>query len=343
MQYEITKSQNLLRKNGALSECGYARSPILRYDRNAITASKYKIKEWDSYLICNPNYAIALTIADYSYIGVDSISLLDFKRPWHHTKAPVRVLPRGETNLPSSSESGHAESFCKNHFLSFRREKNYRLLKFHMGDFYDHKSLDGEIALEDPKGDSAVIALPFEDDPHNFYYSQKINCLPAQGYMTFGDNVYTFEPSDSLCTLDWSRGVWPRESTRYWGSASGFVKSQPFGFNIGAGVGDTSSATENMLFFNHKAHKLSQIHFNIPEKNGEAVYLDPWFFTSDDDRFKMVFQPVMDCSSQKDVKLLSTDRHQVFGLYTGRAVLDDGTPIHIRDFLGFAEKFRNKW
>ena len=44
-----------------------------------------------------------------------------------------------------------------------------------------------------------------------------------------------------------------------------------------------------------------------------------------------------------DVKLLKSDQHQVFGRFTGRAVLDDGREIRVKDFLGFAEKVENKW
>ncbi|MBR5739895.1 MAG: DUF2804 family protein, partial [Firmicutes bacterium] len=36
-------------------------------------------------------------------------------------------------------------------------------------------------------------------------------------------------------------------------------------------------------------------------------------------------------------------QHQVFGKYTGSMVLDDGSVIEVKDFLGFAEKVFNKW
>lgn len=343
MQHEITRKHNLLRPNGTLSEAGYARKLLLDYDRSAIRANRLRIKEWDYYLICNNDFALALTIADNSYMGLDSISLIDFKRPWQHTKSPIRLFPMGRTNMPSSSEYGNTESFCKHHFLSFIRENNRRFLRFHMDDFYDHKPLGGEVVLEDHKGDSMVIATPFEKDPLAFYYNQKINCMTAKGYVTLGDNSYIFQPSDSFGTLDWGRGVWTYKNTWYWGSASGLLDGIPFGFNIGCGFGDDSEATENMLFYNHKAHKLSRVTFNIPTKNGEDVFLDPWFFTSDDDRFKMIFHPVIDRAAKTDLKLLCSDQHQVFGKFTGRVVLDDGTLLNIKNFPGFAEKVFNKW
>ena len=51
----------------------------------------------------------------------------------------------------------------------------------------------------------------------------------------------------------------------------------------------------------------------------------------------------MDRASCTDVKLLKSDQHQVFGLFTGTAVLDNGKKIRIRDFPGFAERVDNKW
>lgn len=343
MQHEITRRHDLLRPNGTLSEAGYATSLILDYDRSAIKANKFRIKEWDYYLVANRDFAVALTIADNSYMGLDSISFLDLQKPWQHTKNSMRLFPMGRTHMPETSEYGYTESFCKNHFLSFRKEKDRRFLKFHMDHFYDHKTLDGEISLEDHGGDSMVIATPFVEDPRAFYYNQKINCMAAKGYVNLGDQSHIFRPEESFGVLDWGRGVWTYKNTWYWGSSSGLLDGVPFGFNIGCGFGDDSEATENMLFYGHKAHKLSHITFNIPTVNGADNYLEPWFFTSDDDRFKMIFHPIIDREAKTNLGILCSDQHQVFGLYTGRVVLDDGTVLTIKDFLGFAEKVFNKW
>ena len=72
-------------------------------------------------------------------------------------------------------------------------------------------------------------------------------------------------------------------------------------------------------------------------------YMQPWTFTSDDGRFEMDFLPIMDRAACTDAKLICSDQHQVFGLFTGRAVLDDGRVVEVKDFLGFAEKVFNKW
>ena len=157
----------------------------------------------------------------------------------------------------------------------------------------------------------------------------------------YDGKTYVFDPSDSFAVLDWGRGVWTYHNTWYWGSASYHVDGVPFGWNIGYGFGDTSAASENMLFYDGKAHKISAVKFNIP--GGEKDFMSPWTFTSDDGRFEMDFVPVLDRAACTDVKLIKSDQHQVFGRFTGKAVLDDGRVVEVKDFPGFAEKVENKW
>ncbi len=83
--------------------------------------------------------------------------------------------------------------------------------------------------------------------------------------------------------------------------------------------------------------------FHIPMKDNREDYLSPWTFTSDDGRFEMDFQPVLDRTACTDFKLLKSDQHQVFGRFTGTATLDDGQVIRVENFPGFAEKVENKW
>ena len=49
---------------------------------------------------------MALTIADNGYMGLDSISFLQFDERWERTKSPVRVFPMGRTGLPETSAAG---------------------------------------------------------------------------------------------------------------------------------------------------------------------------------------------------------------------------------------------
>ena len=71
------------------------------------------------------------------------------------------------------------------------------------------------------------------------------------------------------------------------------------------------------------------ITFHIDKRD----YMKPWTFTSTDGRFEMDFVPVLDRAAKIDVKLIVTDQHQVFGRMSGKAVLDDGTVLEIKDLM----------
>ena len=265
--HEVVSPHALLNANGNLAEPGWSRQLIQQYDRSQIKAPGWRIKEWDYYLITNGRWGLALTIADNSYMGMDSVSLLDFEAGWEQTTSPMRVLPMGRTKLPASSEKGHIWVQGKRHYMLFENHGDMRRLTFHMDCFRDKTPIDGGVVLTSAPEDSMVIATPFPGNPRAFYYNQKINCLRAEGSVDFDGKTYRFDPSDSFAVLDWGRGVWTYDNTWYWSSASGLLDGVPFGFNLGYGFGDTSAATENMLFYEGVAHKLEKVTFQIPKKD----------------------------------------------------------------------------
>ena len=63
MQREITERQPLLGKDGNIVTPGYAKKLLWEYNRENITASKMRIKEWDYYYIGTQDYGICLTIS----------------------------------------------------------------------------------------------------------------------------------------------------------------------------------------------------------------------------------------------------------------------------------------
>lgn len=342
MQHEITQAIPLLDEQGELTQPGWARRLLPVYDRSKVRGGPLRLKERDCYLVMNRQCALALTISDNRYMGMDSISLIDLWEGWQVTRSPMRLMPLGGTGLPQSSLRGSCARAGRGYGLLFQHEGEGRTLHAHMDRFRDGQALDAQILLTQEPEESIVMCTPFEK-PGQFYFNQKINCMRARGQVRLGEKTYVFDPADSFGVLDWGRGVWTYHNTWYWGSASGQVEGVPFGWNIGYGFGDTSAASENMLFYGGKAHKLSQVRFHIPQREGRDDFLSPWRFTSDDGRFEMKFDPILDRAACTDVKLIKSDQHQVFGRFTGAATLDDGTVIRVRDMIGFAEKVENKW
>lgn len=180
MQHQITKAAPLLNEKGHLTEPGYAKTMLPIYKRSAIKAPGWRIKEWDYYYIGNDKHGIALTIADNSYMGLDSISLLDFTAPWEHTNSPISAFPSGKVGFPSTSVKGDVFHSGKNHALYFRNDGEKRVLEFSMKNFYKGKSIEGCIELADPHGESMVIATPFAENRITSILIRKSTACPQK-------------------------------------------------------------------------------------------------------------------------------------------------------------------
>lgn len=329
----------LLNEKGELREPGWSKTLVQRYDRSKIKAAKYRIKEWDYYAVLSEKFGVAFTVSDNGYMGLQSVTVLDFEKPEETTETIIIPFPMGKLKMPQTSEKGNVHFADKKLSIDYIKTEGKRRIICTFKNFKDGRDFKCDISLSQPPMDTMVIATPWKEDKKAFYYNQKINCMRASGYFSVGDEKHSFNPETDFGTLDWGRGVWTYENTWYWGSGNCDLDGHSFGFNIGYGFGDTTAATENILFYDGVAHKLDDITFNIPETS----FTDSWTFTSSDKRFEMEFVPIIDRAALMDFKVLASDQHQVFGKLTGKAVLDDGTVLEIRDMLMFAEKVHNKY
>jgi len=336
--HEVVQAQPLLNTAGEIEEPGWSRKQLQRYRRSDIKASAFRIKEWDYYLILNRSFGVALTISDDGYIGLQSASFLDFKTQREHTESVVNLFPLGKMHLPECSDQGVTSYEDKRLMMKFEVLPGERRISCMFHRFDKEKDFSCDIVLKQLQMDTMVIATPWEKK-HHFYYNQKINCMRASGWVKYGDDYYEYDPSYDFASLDWGRGVWTYDNTWYWGNGNGVVDGKPFGFNIGYGFGNTTKATENIIFYDGKAHKLDDVEFHMSKDD----YCKPWSFTSSDQRFEMEFQPVIDRCAKLDYMLILSDQHQVFGKMSGKAVLDDGTRLEVKDLLCFAEIVHNRY
>ena len=122
--HEVTNRQPLLDDKGELREPGWSRSLVQRYDRSSIKAPKWRIKEWDYYLVLSDRFAGAFTISDDGYIGLQSVSLLNFgEKPWEHTETVLNAFPMGKLRLPADSSSGLTSYIDKRLKMTFEEER----------------------------------------------------------------------------------------------------------------------------------------------------------------------------------------------------------------------------
>ena len=335
----------LLDEKGDLAEAGYAFSLVKEYRRSLVKGGKNRLKEWDYYYVGNASYGIALTVANNSYMGLVSVSVLDFEDPSDVSCSFMSAFPGEKILLPETSSEGDVkvEDKKKGYSFAFTHEgKGKRRLVVYVKEMGKRKeSFHCDIALEESNDSSLVIATPFKKKGH-FYYNQKINNLFSHGYAKLGERTLDFN-SSCQGVLDWGRGVWTYKNTWYWSSLSSRQDGHLIGWNLGYGFGDTSKASENVFYYDKKAYKLGRVRFDIPiSPKGGDEFMKDWAFHFPDDSFELSFHPIYNRHSDANVLLIRSNQNQVFGLFSG-SILLEGKAVSFSNLPGFAEKVFNKW
>jgi hypothetical protein len=344
MQTELTQPGSLLDANGRLAQVGWCRQPLLdcNLENTRFYAlrplQRFRIKRWDYYAVFTPLSFFSATIADLGYAGNVFVYTLDFASGELYEEGLVIPLGRG-VQLPRNSDAGETVFSNDKARLRFQAEAGLRRVFVDWPGYHGGRGVKAELSLAcPPEHESMTIVIPIGQK--RFYYNRKINNLPAEGYITHAGVHEDLHPDTCLGSLDWGRGVWEYRSYWNWASASGYqADGRRIGLNLGRGFGDLSRATENAVIVDGRLHKLDQVSFDYT--SGE--YMRPWRFQDNAGRLDLTFTPFKERLATTKLGPIDSEVHQMFGRYAGRAVLDDGQVLEIKDLIGFAEEHHARW
>jgi hypothetical protein len=346
MQREVTTAGPLLDGAGHLAQAGWSLHQLQDcnleaadfYPRLLRPLQRFRLKRWDYYAFFTPRRFFSATIADLGYAGNIFVYTLDYASGELHEEGLVIPLGRGIT-LPRNSTVGESVYEDSRARLHFHVEAEQRQISVSWPDFHDGRGIEAQINLHCPPDHQSMnIIIPIGE--RRFYYNRKINCLPAEGSIRYGDVQEVLQPQESLGALDWGRGVWQYRSFWNWASASGFLPDgRTLGFNLGSGFGDTSAASENCLILNGRVHKLERVEFVYNSKD----FMQPWKFTDSQGRMELEFVPFKDRVARTNLGIIFSEVHQLFGRYSGRVVTDAGETLSIDGLVGFAEEHHARW
>ena len=344
MQTELTQTGPLLKADGRLAQVGWARQPLLDCNLEAANfyalkpLQKFRIKRWDYYAVFSPRRFFSATIADLGYAGNLFVYTMDFESGELHEEGLVVPFAKG-VELPRNSSAGESRFEDSRLKEVFSVTPGGRHVSVNWPAFHDGRGISAEIDLQLPAGaESMNIVIPIGQK--RFYWNNKINCMPASGFVKYGDLTDTLEPATCIGSLDWGRGVWEYQSFWNWASASGFLPDgRTVGLNLGCGFGDLSKAGENALILGNRIHKLEQVKFDYTSGD----YMKPWHFTDSEGRLDLIFTPFKERIAKTELVVITSEVHQMFGRYNGTAVTDDGEKVEIKDLIGFAEEHHAKW
>jgi len=337
-QNEITSSLSILNEKGQPQNFGWAKNSLYFYDPALSYSPGYKFSESDRYIVFSPTHIVVFEVRDDGWsgqVGVSVVSLRDKKRSTQIFKS---MLPLGSYELPASSVSGSMRWNKKKSKLDFFcMESGARILKADFPKFGRHRSLRGALVLsefDDPH--SLYTNQPWRGKKNAFRLSRCSPCFFAEGMIQLGSTEIIFKRGNAWGIFDWNRGVRPNADIRYLAAACGICGGKLLSICAGYSGADFSQGTENGFFIDGKLYKLDQVTFHIPLSN----WLAPWRFTSNDNKLEMTFVPHQERIERRRLFLFNITRRQVFGFFSGKINMEDGTVLEFHNLTGFAE--RNK-
>jgi hypothetical protein len=340
-QKEIRSPVSVLDELGQPQNFGWARSPYFTYNPSLLSVPRRRVCESDRYIFISPSHLIVMEILDngfLGYAGMSVISLRDKKRSTQMYRIPFSM---GTMELPPNSDAGSVRLQHRKYLFNFTAmEGGVRIIKVDVPKFGHHRSLRGELVLTPPPGAEPLATnMPWREKKHAFRCARHSPWYTAEGVIQFGTEELVFIRGNSWGIFEWSREVRPPSDMRYWAAGCGQNNGRQAGISVGYDTADSGMGTVNAFFLDGKIHKLDQVTFHISPSN----WLQPWRFTSNDNRLHMIFTPHQERTESHQTIFQSLRRRQVCGFFSGKVVLDDGPEFEFQNIAGFAERRKSQW
>jgi len=337
-QYEIINKIPLLDDLGYPMNFGWAKHSYFEYSPQLTYVPRHKLTEADRYIVFSPTHLVVFEIRDEGWLGHVGISIVSLRDRKRSTQVFDSNLPLGSFSLPSESGSGNVYWRRKRSHLEFISMKNgSKIIKAEVPKFGHNRGMRCAVVLTKPDdAQSLVTSQPWRNNKFAFKYTHCSPWFYAEGVIQFGSAEIVFSRGHAWGILDWNRWSRPKADIQYWAAACGQSDGRQLSLCVGYSWADFSLGTENGFFIDGKLHKLDQVTFHIPLSN----WLSPWRFTSNDNRLEMTFLPHQERIDQRRFFFYNSSRRQVFGFFSGKVQLDDGSTVEFQNLTGFAE--RNK-
>ena len=339
-QHEITAPGELLTDDGRLREPGWSPRQLLHWN-GARVHDPSQLRQWDFFSILSDDSAVNLTLLDLGFLQVATVSVVDLA-----TAEMIQTMQIGgayDTLRFSEAVEGSASLSATDTsatYLAFTTDGDSTEIEIDIPESLFGDAARGTLIIHRrPEMPYLSVATPFDEDPHLFFYEQKLQGMSAEGSLTIGVRTFTFAADATSAVMDWGRGAWPKTATWRWAGASGVVAGVPVALNLGEGFGNARAGSENLVVYGDVAHKLATVAWSYDPDHPT----EDWRFEAPDGRLSLVLHPVAPEVGGIELGTLFSRLHKAYGTMSGTIVLDDGRTIEITGLRGFAEQMDLSW
>ncbi len=331
-QHEITAPGELLNDDGTLREPGWSPRELLRWDAARVHDPE-QLRQWDFFTIANDDAAVNLTLVDLGFLQVATVGVVDLATG--ESLQAIHLAGGQDTLTLTEAVEGDAALVADGApVMAFSTDATASSITIDVASSALGEAATGAFTVTRRSAMPYLsLATPFADDPHLFFYEQKLQGMTAEGTLTIGARTFTFDAADTYAVMDWGRGAWPATAMWRWAGGTG----DGVAWNFGDGFGDDHAGTENLVVADDVAHKLARVTWTYDPEDPMA----DWRFEGPG--VDVVLHPVAPEIGGLDFGSVFSRVRKAYGSYTGTITLDDGRALTLDGAKGFAEEMQLSW
>lgn len=332
VERELTEPVSLTDERGRLNPAAVGWSRRALHDTSGVTRAGWgRAKRWEYWSVIGPRFIVALTVSAVDYAGVEEVWVFDRQTGREWSKVVISPFARGVQLLPSLGD-GLARAHVGELTAEVVQSGSETRLRVRI------PGVEAELRATRPAGQELLaVVVPWSST--RFQFTVKDVALPATGTVTIDGVAYPIDDGGGAwAVLDHGRGRWPYDVRWQWGAGSGVVDGRRIGVQLGGRWTDGTGSTENCLFVDGRAHKISEeLVWEFDPQN----WLGPWRVRGE--RADLVLTPFHDKASRTQLGVIAARTDQCFGVWSGWMAADDGERVRVDGAVGFAEDVHNRW
>ncbi len=333
---EIQNPLFLCTKEGNLNPeaKGWARFPIVTCN---LTGNFLRKKKWNYWCFYDTEFLFSVTIADLDYASTFFVYYYDFKDKTFQEQTYIHPLGIFTHLQETPSSIASARSLGLN--IQFIPKQSFTYIAVDWFGFHG-KHLEARFHVFYPEKQESVNVVAAWSEK-KFQFTSKQFGMTVEGEVLLDKKrIHKFINPTSFASLDFGRGIWPRNISWNWIQFVTRIGTTKIGINIGGKWTDGTGITENAILLNDKIIKITEpISIEYNSKNFSL----PWrIYSTQSKNIDLYFTPSYVRTAKQNLFLIFSEVNQGLGNFTGIIQVNE-EKIYIPGAVGWAEEHIAIW